>query len=231
MHRICILLVACCCLALPANAQKNVTSLQRALTRASTPALTVKTLKITNLPARPSVHILLPTLPHVKHSARLVAYRRVYPLLYKVEERKMFAPRDLVNQTPALYRGLSVANLEELKNILINGLEKNRSNYDKKIFTAYEPLTAVLYAQPNHRFNTTADLPVLLKIPLTPALEQYKPERFATALAFRKNLPAEAISDVWILLEVNQKADWYKAVLDNGEIVLFPAHGQLQDVP
>ena len=72
---------------------------------------------------------------------------------------------------------------------------------------------------------------MLIKIPITPFLEQYPSIRFETAQAFEQNLPAALISDVWILLEVNQKADWYKAVLEDGEVMLLPAHGQLQDAP
>lgn len=236
IQRISITFVVCFCLALPAAAQKNIKSLQRALTQASTAStvpFTVKTLKIVNLPARPSVHILfdVPQAPHTKTSVRLVPPRKVYPLLYKIEEQKMFVPRDFVNQTQALYRGMAITDIDELKNILVNGLETTKTNYKKKIFTAYDPLTAVLYAQPSHRFSENANLPILIKIPVTPALEQYAPQRFETAQAFRQNIPADAISDVWILLEVNKKADWYKVVLEDGEIVLFPAHGQLQAVP
>ena len=143
----------------------------------------------------------------------------------------MFVPRDFINQTPSLYRGMAIADLVELKNILVNGLETNKTNFKKKVFTAYDPLTAVLYARPTHLFNENANLPVLIKIPITALLEQYAPESFATAQAFRQNIPAAAISDVWILLEVNKKADWYKVALEDGKIVLFPAHGQLQDIP
>lgn len=233
IQRFGITLATCFCLALPVAAQKNIKSLQRALAQAgttSTVPLTVKTLKIVNLPARPSVHILLnvPPAPRVKHSIRLLPPRQVSPLLYKPGEHTMFIPRDFVNQTQALYRGMAITGIDELKNILTNGLEVNKSNHKQKIFTAYDPLTAVLYAQPTHRFNANANLPVLIKIPLTPALEQYAPETFPTAQAFRQNIPADAISDVWILLEVNKKTDWYKVSLQDGEIILFPAHGQLQ---
>lgn len=236
IQRISITLATCCCLVLPATAQKNLTSLQRALTRASaaqTLPLSVKTLKIINLPARPSVRILfdVPPAPRVKHSVRLVPPRQVYPLIYKVGEHQMFVPRNFVNSTKALYRGMAIANLDELKDILINGLKTTKSNHMKRIFTSHDPDTAILYAQPTHLFNEQANLPVLLKIPLTPAVEQYAQERFPMATAFLQDIPAEAIPDVWILLEVNKKADWYKATLEDGEIVLFPAHGQLQDIP
>ncbi len=236
LPRISITLITCVCLALPAAAQKNPVSLARALARAGAAQeipFSVKTLKIINLPARPSVRILfdVPPAPRVKHSIRLVAPRQVYPLIYKVGERKMFVPRDFINQTKVLYRGMAITNLDELKDILINGLKTDKTHHEKRIFTARDPVTAVLYAQPTHRFNANANLPVLLKIPLTPSVEQYAQERFETATAFRQDIPAQAISDVWILLEVNKKADWYKATLEDGEIVLFPAHGQLQAVP
>ena len=241
IQRISITFVTCFCLALPVAAQKNIRSLQHALARQDqylwgaasqkSIALTIKTLKVINLPTRPSVQIFLgaPAVPHAKNSLRLVPPRQVYPLLYKLGEHKMFVPRDLVNQTEALYRGMAITDLDELKNTLVNGLEINKSNHEQRIFTAYDPLTAVLYAQPTHRFNVKANLPVLIKIPVRSTLEQYVPEPFETAKAFHKSIPAQAISDVWILLEVNKQADWYKAVLENGEIVLFPAHGQLQD--
>lgn len=240
MKHISIALATCLCLALPAAAQKNIKSFRPVLERkiqhaqpsnALTQPFAIKTLKIINLPSRPSVHILLPALPHVKNSVRLVPPEQVYPLLHKFKEQKIFVPRDLVNQTKALYRGMAVTNIDELKNILTNGLELNKSNYRKQIFTAYDPFTAVLYSQPTHLFNAQANLPVLVKIPVTSSLEQYDPEHFATALAFRQSLPADIISDVWVLLEVNKKPDWYKATLKDGEIILSPAGGQLQDIP
>ena len=206
-------------------------NLPKRLKEAQSIPFDVKTLKIINLPDRPRVRIRfdVPLQPGVKNSVRLVSPRQVYPTLYKLGERKMFVPRDFVNQTKALYRGIAITDLDELKNILSRGLEINKSNFGKKIFTAYEPLIAVLYAQPTHLFGEQANLPVLIKIPLTPSLEQYPSEKFETARAFQQSLPADAVSDVWILLEVNKKADWYRAVLENGEIVLSPAHGQLQD--
>ncbi|MBQ8032881.1 MAG: hypothetical protein IJ266_02855 [Elusimicrobiaceae bacterium] len=231
-HALSLALVICFCLALPAGAQRPLKSLPRAFTQAgATQPFTLKTLKITNLPTRPRVQILLSATPHVKNSVRLVPPRQVYPLIYKWRERKIFIPRNFVTQTKALYRGMSLTGIDELKNILVNGLDVNKSNYHKKIFTAYEPLTAVLYAQPTHQLNVQPHLPVLLKIPVTPALEQYAPQAFKTAQAFHNSVPASTISDVWILLEVNQKADWYKAVLEDGEIILFPSHAQLYDVP
>ena len=238
LQRISITLAICLCLGLPAAAQKNGRALQRALTQGSqrvgaTLPLTVQTLKITNLPARPSVNVWVdvPPAPHITPGVRLVAPRQVRSLLYKSGEHKMFVPQDFVNQTPSLYRGMAIENLDELKNILVNGLETRKTNFKNKIFTAYDPLTAVLYSQPTHRYSVNANLPVLIKIPITSFLEQYPSEKFATAQAFRQNILAGAISDVWVLLEVNQKADWYKVTLENGEIVLFPAHGQLQDAP
>ena len=240
IQRISITLAACFCLALPAAAQKNIKFLPRVLARNSqyvrgndpySIPLAVKTLKIVNLPARPSVHILFDTPLPRKSSIRLVPTRQVYPLLYKLGEHKIFVPRNFVSQTKSLYRGMSITDTDDLKNILANGLEINKSNFKEGIFTAYNPLTAVLYAQPTHLFNKKADLPVLIKIPITPSLEQYASVQFETARAFRQSIPAKAISDVWILLEVNKKADWYKAVLEDGEIVLFPAHVQLQEVP
>ncbi len=240
IKHISITLASCLCLALPVAAQKNIKLFRPVLERKIQHAqpsntlvrpLVIKTLKIINFSSRPSVHIVLPAQPRVKNSVRLVPSNQVYPLLHKLKEQKMFVPHDLVNQTKALYRGMTIANIDELKNILTNGLELNKSNYRKQIFTAYDPLTAVLYSQPTHFFHAQADLPVLIKIPFTPSLEQYTFTRFPTALAFHQNLPANAISDVWILLEVNKKPDWYKAILDDGQIVLFPAHGQLQDIP
>ncbi len=231
LHTLSLALVICFCLALPAGAQRPLKFLPRALTQnIATQPLTLKTLQITNLPTRPRVQILLTT-PRVKNSVRLVPPRQVYPLIYKLEKRKMFLPHNFVTQAKALYRGMAIVDMDELKNILVNGLEVNKSHHNKKIFTAYEPATSVLYAQPTHRFDTKANLPILIKIPITLALEQYESIHFETARAFQQNIPASAISDVWVLLEVNQKADWYKAVLEDGEIILFPSHAQLYDVP
>ena len=189
-----------------------------------------------NLPEAEVVQFRFPATlaPDISPTARLVPREKVSDFLFSVGDMQQFgteqyfAPRDLVGPEKALFRGMRMRNIADLQNLFINGLQTDRVIlYSRKIFTSPDPLTALVYAVPN--VGVDADLPVLVKIPLTPEVQsQILWEDYNRAF-FGQDIPAAYISDIWVLLDVNGKPDWCKAVLRDGKPVLIPGYGQLYD--
>ena len=219
------------------------TAVQRALTRAVLP---VQTLRISNIPGRPAIHVGLqaPLAAHTQPVVRLVSRQKVYRMLFpknpvpdKMSAGKMFVPQGLLGPQKAVYRGMSL-NLAELKNLFVNGLEPHKSIAHRKVYTALAPTIALAYANPAGHYiagrEKKHDLPVLVKIPFTPQLQQYaghmRQDIKNGNIVFDQDLPARCISAIWVFLEVNGRPDWYKAVWEQDELLLLPAPGELRTV-
>lgn len=142
-----------------------------------------------------------------------------------------YVPSSFANAKKSLYRGMKISEISELKNILINGLEMNKSHYVGEIFTSPFIPVALNYALPTlwdkWEGEIRVDLPVLVRIPLTDKVwKENAPDQFATQWIFRKDVPADMISDVMVFLEVDGKPAWHKAVLKDGEIALVAVPGE-----
>ena len=122
-----------------------------------------------------------------------------------------------------------LSNIDDLKNLLVNGLELGKSrDFPDEIYVTSDALFPLVYATPND--DEIAHLPVLIKIPATLSLQRYAPEVFEdqNREVFMRNVPAHFISDIWGFLAVNGKPDWYKVVLENDALVFIPASGQFR---
>ena len=218
--------------------QVSSAAVQRALVCATAP---VQTLRISNIPGKPAVRFGGQPLSACK--ARLVAPKKVHQLFFPksaVGERfsagKMFVPHGLLGQEKSVYRGMALQ-LPELKNLLTNGLEIHKSLVHRKVYTALEPVIALTYANPAGCYIAGREkkdtFPVLVKIPFVAELGKYAPhlesDIWQGHLILEQDLPAHFISDVWVFLEVNGQPAWYKAVLQEGELVLLPAPGELRE--
>ncbi|MBR4682466.1 MAG: hypothetical protein IKP06_04100 [Elusimicrobiaceae bacterium] len=249
MKKILIMLFLVYCIG-PAFAQKgagkaaqSLTGLERQVARAAQKtvrtALAAEYVPITNLPGSPTVKFRLPFVAGVeKSTAALLAPDDVYPLVFSKGPRatypkKMFVPQGFLSKNKNFYRGMKLVSLEDLTNLFKNGLELGKSvDFPDKIYATSEASFAVAYAMPSTAYNSfwevEANLPVLIKIPATEELRQYAPEVFRYHETFRRDVPAQFISDIWVFLEVNGKPDWYKVVWQNGELVFTPAPGKMR---
>lgn len=193
---------------------------------------------ISNLPGAQAVKFRLPFVAGAgKSTASLLPPNDVFPLVLPKSPRamfpkRMFLPQDFLSKEQAFYRGMKLIKLEDLTNLLQNGLELGKSaDFPNKIYVTSEGSFAVAYAMPstgyNKLFEVEANLPVLIKIPGTEELRRYAPEVFEYHETFRRNVPARFISDIWVFLKVNGTPGWYKAVLEDNELVLLPAPGKI----
>ena len=145
-------------------------------------------------------------------------------------------PQGLTTDGTNFYRGMQLSTLDDLKNLLVNGLERSRSYYDGDIFVSPEPYIALNHALPRlwdtWNGKMQVDLPVLVQIPVTEQLLlENAPKSLGPRWIFnRRDVAAYLISDVWVFLEVNEVPGWYKATLENDEVVLSPVPGEWLDL-
>ncbi len=158
------------------------------------------------------------TLPKLRLLSAQESKRILFP---QAEKGNLFyVPLSLNTPETAVYRGLSLSNLEELENIVKNGLELNkiqvRNATEYAIFTSHRLELALHHALTDEK----AAIPVIVKIPVT---QQYKPLGYNGHFVFIRDVPAEYISEILALLKINGKAMWYKAIWQEGKMVLIPA--------
>ncbi len=194
-------------------------------------------IKITNLPKEPLVRFSFPrkfrtTYPN---TVRLIPRASVFNRLFfegpyrLLEEKKLFVPKGMfIAPRESLYRGLRLENFDELKNLLVNGLELDKCLIPRReIYTTFTPSRALLYAVPRGRIEE--NLPVLIKIPFVSPLQKLISWREYNVVVFNQDIPAEAVSDIWVFLDVNGKPDWCKATLQDGDLVLIPGYGEVRN--
>lgn len=197
----------------------------------------LESITIPNLPGSPMVKFHLPFVANAeKSTASLLPPDDVFPLVFSRGPRamfpkRMFVPQGFLSKEKTFYRGMKLILLEDLVNLFQNGLELGKSvDFPKDIYVTSEGSFAVAYAMPgtghNQLFGVEANLPVLIKIPGTEELRHYAPEVFKYRETFRRNVPARFISDIWVFLKVNDTPGWYKAVVENNELILLSVPGE-----
>lgn len=156
-------------------------------------------------------------------SARLLDGPSLHALVFPQQEQ-MWVPLALAqNESSSVYRGITLSNLAELKNVLTNGLEANRGFYSGQVFTTPSLRIALNYALPS-KYDVFAaqkgefKIPVLLNIRLTQQIEQLPSGTMGLSRIFYQNIPSSALTDVMVFLEMGGKPGWYKAELKDGDI-------------
>ncbi|MBR4682469.1 MAG: hypothetical protein IKP06_04115 [Elusimicrobiaceae bacterium] len=215
------------------NVEKAVT---RALVQVKPPMATH--IQITNLSGKPFVKLATP-LP-VKNGvlgnpfpilqARVLSGEENYKHL--LPDRggffpPVYVPEALNAQEEAGFRGLKLYNLRDVQHILEYGLEyrKVTAKMENKIYFADGVYHAAGYITDND--SSYLELPTLVRFKLLPD----KSNIYANVSLFfdlnyyywAKNIPSGYIQDVMVFLEVEGVPGWYKATLENGELVLAPA--------
>ena len=116
---------------------------------------------------------------------------------------------------------MRLGELDEVKNLLVNGLEVDKSNYIGEIYASPSIFSSLGYAIDGEK----PGLLVLIQIPETPALQSYLEEEIQVVtgeVIFHQDIPARFISDVWVFLETNGTPEWYKVTLEEGTLVFTP---------
>ena len=186
--------------------------------------------KITNLPGEPMIKLggAVDNAPAVL-SARMLPGADSYYIIRPSTPNGMytdqiFLPRNILENRESFYRGMRLGKIDDLKNLLINGLEISKSHYyPGKIYASPKPFIPLWHAT----MGMEPILLTLIQIPANPTLCIYE-ENKIDEVFFRRDIPVEFISNVWVFLEVNKKPDWYKVVLENNELVFIHAPGEMR---
>lgn len=193
-------------------------------------------IQITNMPGEPTVKLggAVDNAPAVL-SARVLPSVDRWDIISPTDPvgaytGQIFLPKDILENKESFYRGMRLEKLDDVKNLLINGLEAHRTNYHGDIYASLMPSIAL-----GHAIMAGENLSVLVQIPATDKLRSYAPEAFPTddryaakafqtgeVCIFRRDVPASFISNIWVFLEVNGTPGWYKATLENGELIFTP---------
>ena len=197
--------------------------------------------QITNWAAKPLIRIQSPSnltapmsgeLPVLE--SRVLDWKTVDSYLFPQghDGRVMYIPTSWKNwQDPneaAWYRGMKFTRLDQIKNLLESGMELSKiSPRYPGVFSSSEIDLALKYASPVGAVAPV--LPVMVKMPAVYELsKENEPDgRVDFMRVFRRDIAPEFISDVMVFLEVNGEPGWYKAVLQDNELVFIPAFGTL----
>ncbi len=138
-----------------------------------------------------------------------------------------FLPKHYIKDRYTLYRGMVLNSLEDLENILQNGLEVYRTRQGTAVWTSPSIHTALNHALPRftlrHNGEFQTELPVMVRISRTSQLlAENPPEDLGYRQPFSRDIKPEYIAEVSVFLEVNGTPDWYTATLEDGHLVLRP---------
>ena len=245
MKKLLIALLICCCVS-PLYAQRGrrffswkkpatFSRVQAALSRNRekiTP-VNVSHIQITNLPKQPIVKLGAP-LPRANDtkmpamlSARMLSgregRRRVFP--GETLLSAMYLPTVLNTQENVMFRGLRLYDLKSVKNILVKGMrykDVSAAHAGKVFFSGW------LFRVADFATSALSDeqaLPVIVKfaIPSDERTIYAKGHMFSMDYYYwREDIRVSDIQDVMVFLEVDGKPDWYKATLEDGELVFTP---------
>ncbi|MCR5504262.1 MAG: hypothetical protein K6E94_01615, partial [Elusimicrobiaceae bacterium] len=112
----------------------------------------------------------------------------------------------------AIYRGMTLDKFEDLKRILIKGLQVNKSNYNY-IYFSKEIETAIDYAAE----YDYGHLPIIVKM----RSDYYS--KLGPVVKYSSDISASDIDEVIVWAELDGKLGWWRAQLNGkGEVVLQP---------
>ncbi len=204
-------------------------------------------IQITNLPGKPTVSVWLPqtavsnspvlsAMPEENTVSMKLAQTNFSQSLLvpaRILDRKEFhqsvfrehefrhLPTSLNSEIPAVYRGMNLGSLKEIKNILVNGLQREKTYYQRLFFSA-DIDVAVFFA------NDEQSVPVVVKVEVTSELEEFCPliHDYDDNYTFSQDIPASFLTDVFTYIEIDGQGGWYKVILLNGELILKPVTTQ-----
>ncbi|MBR4682464.1 MAG: hypothetical protein IKP06_04090 [Elusimicrobiaceae bacterium] len=166
-----------------------------------------------------SVRVALPQKTHFLLMAQLVNSDKFLNEVFPLQGLR-YLPKTFTDGTPSLFRGMSLSRVEDLKNILQKGLERNKSIYSALYFSGNidEALSSAI--------NEGPAIPVLIKVEMTSRLLRRFRSPYhdvADNYVFTRDLPSPFLTKVVVFLEVDGKPGWYEAVLENDELIFIPA--------
>ncbi len=189
--------------------------------------------QISNLPGTPLVQVRMPQVGQITSPVILTAQ-----VLSAAEIAtyvggtvgQIYIPQVLTQMRPSWYRGMKLKDIQEVENILVNGLEVAKSSYPGDIYTSSSARIALSYAIPTGlalRWGTPDALIIPAVVSIRPTAEELERcDLHSSTMRYehvaREDIPADMLQDVVVFLDINGKPDWYQAGLEGGKLVLTP---------
>lgn len=181
--------------------------------------------RVVNMPGAPLVSVHLPKNVAAKTggllSARLLTPGEVYRFVNLDAFGQLHVPQSFTRQESAVYRGLSVENLPALARLFRKGMEIEKSEFPE-IYSSHKLGKALGYIFPSYEKSSVVnyELPVLVKIPLNKKILKNNPPAalINDDIIFNEDIDPRFISEIMVFLEINGRADWYRVVMEKGEV-------------
>ena len=143
-------------------------------------------------------------------------------LLYQNEDAQLesyLTHLSKVGTSKFLYRGLHLSDLKEVSYILQHGLTLDKTGYNSIYMTA-NPAVARHYAK------VEKGIPVVVMMDRSALAGSLRRGNLSEPYA-EKDVPAEAVLRVFVLLDINGTPGWYKTTLENERLVFMPVAAAL----
>ena len=115
-----------------------------------------------------------------------------------------------------LYRGMVLQNLQDLKDVLINGLVLDKTRHELIHVSSY--LSVAL----DHAYVNYGHLPAVVQISSSERLLSTCVKKDMMEMAFRRDIPPDMISNVMVFLKINGQPGWYNVKWKGDKIVFSP---------
>lgn len=193
-------------------------------------------IQITNMPGQPFVKLGAPLPAQEGTLTRSSAVLPARMLTGEESYKKIFlgmslaglvyAPAALNTGEEVVYRGMKLYDLQSIQNILENGMEYTKAS-KKNEWKIYFSNSLSRAAQYSIQYDSPeSEIPVLVRFVMPDKNLVYARKHIIRGIwdyHYRmRNISVRYIEDVMVFLEVNGKAGWYKAVLENGKLVFTP---------
>ncbi|MBR4682462.1 MAG: hypothetical protein IKP06_04080 [Elusimicrobiaceae bacterium] len=178
---------------------------------------------LTNAPAVPAQLVIQPDEaqklsigPDVQLvQAEFFPSRQLTRHMKEFDDLELYSSLSLVG--PAFYRGMVLADLSGLKEVLTKGLQWKKTSYNRIFASRY--LAVAL----DHAYVNPGQLPALIQIPETDHLKfNNVMDGDNWTVTFGRDIPADALSRVMVFLKINGHPGWYDVKWQEDKIVLFP---------
>lgn len=210
--------------ALETNIKSAVSRTEAALKLPGSPHI-----QITNLPGEPLVKLggTVDNAPAIL-SARMLSGQEVARSVFPGETllSAMYLPTALNTQDDVMFRGLKLYNLKSVKNILAKGMRYKDVSavYRGEVF-----FSGWLFRVTDFATAASAEeqsFPVIVKfvVPTDERTVYARAHMFSMDYYYlEEDIRVSEIQDIMVFLEVDGKPDWYKATLEDGDLVFTPA--------
>ncbi|MBR4356049.1 MAG: hypothetical protein IKP96_05760 [Elusimicrobiaceae bacterium] len=116
----------------------------------------------------------------------------------------------------SMYRGMGLSNLEEVRDILLDGLKVEKTNYPDIYMTQF-PTLALEFAT-HYNPDKISVIVIISAEAIFPFIEPVASDEYTC----NRDVTTDMIDEVLVFLNINGKEAWHRAVLQDDHLVFLP---------